>query len=68
MSDPSLLPGTPRGAGYLFAHLLRSIVAVSRAALGERIAHLPAELAAMLPTLAAKAASASLMPRTTTRK
>lgn len=57
MSDPSLLPGTPRGAGYLFAHLLRSLVAVSRVALGERVAHLPAELAAMLPTLAAKATS-----------
>ncbi len=57
MSDPSLLPGTPRGAGYLFAHLLRSLIAVSRSALGERLAHLPSEMAVMLQTLAAQAAS-----------
>lgn len=58
MSEISSLPDTPRGSAYLFAHLLRVLLLVHRTDLGDRLAHLPVELAGSLVPLAAQARSA----------
>jgi len=57
MSEIAKLPGSPRGSAYLFAHMLRVILLVHRADLGDRIQHLPVELAGCLVPLAAQARS-----------
>lgn len=56
-SDLATLPGSPRGSAYLFAHLLRTILLTHRADLGDRMQHLPVELAGSLVPLAAQARS-----------
>lgn len=56
-SEVATLPGSPRGSAYLFAHFLRTLLLAHRADLGDRMAHLPVELAGCLVPLAAQARS-----------
>jgi hypothetical protein len=56
-SDLATLPGSPRGSAYLFAHFLRNLILVHRADLGDRMQHLPVELAGCLVPLASQARS-----------